>query len=222
MLIFKTKHSMYAIPREVISNNWMTVVFLFMWVLLFVLKKIDPEKLRGTISSVFNKGFIEIETQEEFSFFTVFQSVLFLFSTLVFSLFFSILISEYVENYKLEAAFFLKVFLGVFGYLLFKRLLEFLLATLFSIKKEVNYFLFSKYSYLYAVSFAGFLGLLIYSYSYSNSVFLALLLGVLLTVRFLVLFTNNKKLILNELFYFMLYLCAFEIAPLLVLFVKVF
>jgi hypothetical protein len=40
---------------------------------------------------------------------------------------------------------------------------------------------------------------------------------ILLVLRYSLVLVNNKKLITNNLFYFMLYLCALEIAPLAII-----
>ncbi len=213
---------MQAIEREVIANDWITLAFVFAFVLIGVLKSLDAQKLKGYFFSFFNKGFIELEAEENTSFFTPFHIVLTLFTTTIMSLFFYFLLEQNALNFRHDYTLFFKI-LGCICFLsLVRWMLEFLIGKLFEIETEIRLFLFFKYGYLHVISISLFLLLIIYVYSYKNY---ALLWGAFLFLAFIraiLLFTNNKKLILSKLFYFILYICAFEIAPLFILIKSVF
>jgi hypothetical protein len=214
---------MEAVQRDVLSNNWIVLIFIFSIGILFFLKIFNTDKLKGYATSIFNKGFIEIEAEENyfrFSFFHVGFSFFFLLMLTV-----SIYLTMH-QNFQKEAFLFLD-YLQVSKYVLLcltiRYVVDFLLIILFEIRDSlVTYFFFSRRSYSYSIS----LGLLIlnifYFYTFNSYYFLIFGIIALFSIRYLLILYYNKNLIIKELFYFILYLCAFELAPLFVLFKLIF
>ena len=64
---------MEALQRVILSNDWITIIFLVSLAVLFFLKLFEAEKLKGYAASIFNKGFIEIEAEDNSSFFSFFH-----------------------------------------------------------------------------------------------------------------------------------------------------
>jgi len=209
---------MEPVQRVFLSNNWMTITFVVALIFLVVLKTINPSKLKGYAFAIFNKGFVEVETEKSVPIFSFFKSILFLFSSLILSVAVFILMQKNIDIKTSNVILFLQIFISLTIYLLVKRLLEYSIGLLFEINNGLKYFIFSKYSSLYSASFAVFILVVMHTYSFLNTVGLLILLCLLTVLRFVVILINNKKLILSELFYFILYLCAFEIAPLFILF----
>ncbi len=209
---------MEAILRDFSHHNWITYVMLFCFFLLFFLKTLNPTLLKGVAFSLFNKGFVELESEKNKALFSLFEMTLFLFSSLTIS--FVILIFKHqnsMANLMGLNSFFL-VFLVVFSFLFVKSIVTFLLLHLFSLKSTLHIFFFANKMYFYNLSIVFYVLLIVYFYSFENSWFLGGFIVFFLVLRFVILFENNKNLISSELFYFILYLCALEIAPLLVLF----
>jgi len=214
---------MEAVQRDVLSNNWIVLIFIFSIGILFFLKIFNTDKLKGYATSIFNKGFIEIEAEENyfrFSFFHVGFSFFFLLMLTV-----SIYLTMH-QNFQKEAFLFLD-YLEVSKYVLLcltiRYVADFLLIILFEIRDSlVTYFFFSRRSYSYSIS----LGLLtlniLYFYTFNSYYFLIFGIIALFSIRYLLILYYNKNLIIKELFYFILYLCAFELAPLFVLFKLIF
>jgi len=213
---------MQALERELILENWITIILVVSFLLIAVLKSLHSSKLKGYFFAFFNKGFIETEAEENDSFFTVFHSTLLLFSTSIISLFLYFLLKNSTVNFTANTTSFFIIFLLVFSFLVLKWSLEFLISKLFEVNNQVRYFLFLKYSYLHTISFCLFVLLIIYVYGYKNYSVVLLPLLFLIFIRVLLLLINNKKLITSKLFYFILYICAFEIAPLFILIKSVF
>ncbi len=213
---------MQALERIYNTHNWITIVLVFLFLTIFLMKVIDPKKLKGYALSVFSKNFIEDETEEDTSFFNSFQIVISLFSGIVLSVVLYFLIIHYSSNTATGFFTFFMIFISVFLYFIVKWSLEYALSIVFQIKKSVRFFVVSKFSYLYSISFLLFFGIVLVEYSQLNTHFLLYLSIVLFLFRFVLHFFNNKKLIFNKLFYFILYFCAFEIAPLLILFKLMF
>lgn len=214
---------MEAVQRDVLSNNWIVLIFIFSIGILFFLKIFNTDKLKGYATSIFNKGFIEIEAEENyfrFSFFHVGFSFFFLLMLTV-----SIYLTMH-QNFQKEAFLFLD-YLQVSKYVLLcltiRYVADFLLIILFEIRDSlVTYFFFSRRSYSYSIS----LGLLtlniLYFYTFNSYYFLIFGIIALFSIRYLLILYYNKNLIIKELFYFILYICAFELAPLFVLFKLIF
>ena len=209
---------MQALDKITSSTNWILLVLVFLFVIIAILKIIDAEKLKGYVFALFNKGFIESEAEEDILFFSSFYSLLFVFSATVLALIISLLASEINVAFSLTFSSFLSVLKLVFSYLIVKRFLELAFARLLLIKKQVRFFLVCKLSYLYSISFFLLVFYILFLFSPLNYFYFTVIILGLFTLRYLFLLTSNKKLVFSELFYFILYICAFEIAPLLTLF----
>ncbi|MCL7752339.1 DUF4271 domain-containing protein [Polaribacter sp. Z022] len=213
---------MQALERTIIDTNWITILLVSLLVFIFLLKGISVKRLKRIAFSFLNIGAIEDEIEENNSFFNAFKSLIFVFSTTVLSLVLYKALVYYFSSFKQGLIVFFKVFGLVFTYFIVKKLLEFLFSQLFMLSKQVKFFLFSKAIYLYSVSLFLLIGIVLVEYSQLNTSFLVYFSLVLFSIRFLLYVINNKNLILKELFYFILYLCAFEIAPLFILFKLLF
>jgi hypothetical protein len=207
-----------ALDKITTSTNWILLVLVFLFVIIAVLKIIDAEKLKGYVFALFNKGFIEDEAEEDTSFFSSFYSLLFVFSGIVLALIMSLFASEIKVGFSLTFSSFLSVLKLVFSYLIVKRFLELAFARLLLIKKQVRFYLVCKLSYLYSISFFLLVFCILFYFSPLNYLCFTLITLAVFFLRYLFLLLNNKKLVFSELFYFILYICAFEIAPLLTLF----
>mgnify|MGYP000471712182 CR=1 FL=1 len=208
---------MQALDRIVFSNNWLTLVFVFALLLLVILKTNNQQKLFGYFKAFFIKGFITKKTEERESLLNFFNIVLLCFSAIVYAVFFS-LISELFLDATVKFTVFITVLGFVFAYLILFLVLDVGLAKLFEIQNETSYLFSTKIAYLYNTSLMLFPVLIVVNYSNLN---LSVLFGVfilLFLLSLLLMFVNNKNLILNKLFYFILYLCALEIAPLLIIY----
>lgn len=208
---------MNVLDRIDFSNNWLTLVLLFLLLLIAILKSINQQKLFGYSRAFFLKGFIAKKTEERESFFNVFNLVLFFFSSIIFGVVISLFV-QYFLDFKLSFMLFIKIYSLVLVYLFVFILLDRIIANLFEINNEVSYLLSSKIAYLYNTSLLLFPVLVIINYSFTSTFVLFWFLIGFLLLSILLLVVNNKNLIINKLFYFILYLCALEIAPLLIIY----
>ncbi|WP_445757221.1 DUF4271 domain-containing protein [Polaribacter sp.] len=204
------------------SNDWMTLVLLLLFGVLFLINIVDSAKFKEIIFSLFKISFLEQEIDDNYQFINGFQLLFSFFSVVVLSLvFFDIKVVYFGVNWSIFEGFF-KVFLGLLGYFLLKNLVEFVLVYLFFLKRKITYFMISKTNYFFAISVCIFFVLLLKQYAHLNPVFIYYFAGFLFLVSFIIYLINNKNLILNHLFYFILYICALEIAPLLIVFKLMF
>lgn len=208
---------MQAVEKVTLANNWITGIFLFLFLSIFLLKLLDSKRLKESFFTFFNVSFLEDEDTEATNFFDPFQMVIFFFSVVVLSLITHKFIVFKVVNFQNTFAAFLQIFIALFTYFLVKRILEYLLSLLFLIKKGIHFFIISKYNYLYSLSFLAYIALILNEYATINERYIFYFTGFLFVTRLIFFSIRNKKLIFNKLFYFILYICAFEIAPLFVL-----
>lgn len=213
---------MQALEKITNDNYWFTIVLVCLLLSVFFLKAIDAKKLKANAFALFLRGVLEKEKEDAVTIVTPFKTIVFLFSTLVLSCVFYKLIFLKDVNLDKSISTFFTVFISVLSYFVIKRILEYLLSAVFQIKNTLKFFFVSKSSYLYSVCFLLFIALVVEEYAPLNAFWLGCFSLFLFLIRFILHVINNKKLILNKLFYFFLYLCAFEIAPLFILFKLMF
>jgi len=138
------------------------------------------------------------------------------------SIFSFLMYTEFVSTAAFNLVQFFKLLFGVGALVLIKVLLERLIGSLFDIDALIDSYLFQKTTYK---NYTGFILLpvnilLIYTLSPSKSVVYVVLALILLInlIGFITSFKNHQKILLNNLFYFILYLCALEIGPYLILY----
>ena len=213
---------MQALEKIIPSNNWITILLVALLVFVFLLKGINSIRLKRVFFAFFNNNFTEEESEDRNSFFKGFDILIFFFAMLVFSLILYGFLINYDGRKEKEFLFFAKIFLATSFYFIVKWFLEYLVSVLFLIKSEIRFFLVSKSTYLYTISFTLFIATILFMYTNLTIVFLNFIAVGLFLVRFVFHIINNKKLILSKFFYFILYICAFEIIPLLILYKLMF
>jgi hypothetical protein len=207
-----------ALEKIVIDTNWVSFILVFLFAIIALLKIIDAEKLKGYVFAMFHKSFLEDELREDTSFFSSFYSLLFLFSCTVLALIMSLLISERNEDFSFSFSFFLLVLGIIFSYFILKSILELLMVKLFLINKQVRFYVVSKFGYLYSISFFLLILFVLFQFGPLNFSFFVTIASGLFFLNFVLHVFNNKNLVFSKLFYYILYLCAFEISPLIIMF----
>ena len=208
---------MQALERSFLSNDWLTFVLVLLTLVVFFLRGLNQEKLQGYFLGLFNKGFIDTEVEERLTIFNTFYIVQFLFCVLVIAL--SVFtIANHYQGFANPLNSYLWICLGTLTYLILKKALEYGISMVLQIQGGVKFYLISKSTYLYSFSYFIFAFIVLFFYADLpiNSLFFFFGFGFLF--RLILMITYNKNLIFNHLFYFILYICAFEIAPLLILF----
>ena len=209
---------MQALERIDFSNNWITLVFILCLLLLFVLKTLNSQQFFEYSRAFFLKGFIEKKVEERASFFTAFNVILYVFSVLVYALFFTHLVSIFSVDITINFQLYLKITGIVFGYYSIFKFLDFLLCSLLEVRHQLANVIAAKLGYSYNIALFLFPFLLLTTYSFLNIYGLLSVFIILFTLSFVLSFINNKNLIISKLFYFILYLCALEITPLLIIY----
>lgn len=151
------------------------------------------------------------------------NALLFIFSTLVISLFVHLLFKAFKPNVFVSGfTFYLQLVIGIGVLLLLKYVFENIVSIILNIEHLITKYTFYKSSFRYFFSFILFPFVIINTYSIEISSLLLNLLIVFFAIFYLIVliwfYAKNRSLIISNLFYFILYLCALEISPYLILY----
>jgi hypothetical protein len=211
-----------AIERVLENNEVITWMFGLVFFLLTCVQLLFSVRLKSLLSSFFSKYyFLDFQTalQDTFSLFNV---LLFLIQNLILSIFLFKACVFLEIDFDNDLLFFLKLFTSLTMYFLFQYIVGKVFSYLFDYEDRFNHIHVLKFSYMKVVSF-GLLPFLLttHYFPYFQIEFLSygtlVVLCILLTIRVVFIISFNNKWILQSLFYFILYICSLEIAPLLII-----
>ncbi|MEH6408357.1 MAG: DUF4271 domain-containing protein [Leeuwenhoekiella sp.] len=214
---------MEAVERIILNNDWTTLILVSCLLLLAVVKLAYESYFIDFIELVVNQKYL-IKSSQEIKFENPFNLLLFTVQLLSISLFLFIVAEDFslLNNTTPSSLLFLRVFLFYSLFIGVKYLTEKMAAVLFNGEKEVEIYHYHKLVYrnYFAILLIPVNALLIYTFE-PDPLAIKIIIGVLLLLNGVSLFNTLKKyekLIYSHLFYFILYLCAFEIAPYFILF----
>jgi len=210
--------------RNVPTYELFTILIVVSLLFITLAKAIYPRRFNDFVSVIGNSKYLKIYVREQ-KFLDKFDALLFvnlILSTAIFC-FICFHYDSALLTPSSDDLFKLVVGIGIF--VLIKVLLERLIGSLFEIDKLIDAYLFQK------ISYKNYLGLLllpinvflIFSFK-PNLTIIYIIIIILLIINVSGLFTTiktNQSLIKQNLFYFILYLCALEIAPYIIIY-KVF
>jgi len=207
--------------REIISNEWFTILIVLSIGILAFAKAAFSSRFNDFLWVIGNSKYLKIYARDQ-KFIDQFDGLLFLNLIITSSLFYFIWQNTFVEPTSFDLVLFFKLIVGIGALILIKVLLERLIGSLFEIDSLIDSYVFQKTNY------KNYIGLvllpiniiLIFAVQPSEVIiyFIIGFLFVINLVGFVTTFKMHQKLILNNLFYFILYLCALEIAPYIILY----
>ncbi|MBN4085022.1 DUF4271 domain-containing protein [Flavobacteriaceae bacterium AH-315-B10] len=207
--------------REIISNEWITILIVLSIGILAFTKAAFSNRFNDFLWVIGSSKYLKIYSRKQ-KFIDWFEGLLFLNFIMSLSLFFIILDNTFFESIAFSISFFVKLLIGIGAIILIKMLLERLIGSIFEIDSLIDSYIFQKTNY------KNYIGLvllpinilLIFTVQPTKTI-LYFAIGLLLIINLVGIITSFKmhqKLILNNLFYFILYLCALEIAPYIILY----
>jgi hypothetical protein len=207
--------------RQIGQTDWITLVIFGSTVFLVLAKALFYSRAMNFIILPFNNKYVFLYNKKDrlMNGFHVLCSV---FLLLNISLFLYHGISLYrPEGLLAPLLLFGVIFASLFLFLLLKILAQLGIGTIFNSRATISEILFKKLSYLNysALVMLCFNLLLTYVFPESASVFFvgAALVLIVLTLGWTTIIKTHLKFITSHFFYFILYLCALEIAPLIIL-----
>lgn len=206
-----------------LNNDWITFVFFIILSILTTEKFLFGNRLVQTSTFFIKKNNLLSQfNREKNTFFNLFQILFYIVDVLTIAL----LIYFLIENLDIQMMLFgfelyIGIAIGTALYFLFRFLIGAFLAYSLELGAIHNKITFYKINYLnntviWILPFV----LLVAYYNYHTSIVInttLIIFCILLIFRYVFLIINNKNLIINNLFYFILYLCVLEIAPLVII-----
>jgi hypothetical protein len=146
-----------------------------------------------------------------------FTIALFLVQIISFAFFIQLSLSYFGYASKTDWILYLQIITFLIYFVLSKFLIEKIIATAFDIDEFIEHFNLQKVIYrTYMGLFILPINVILFYYDNISRSVPLLIIGIMLTVNTFVYFVsvkNHQNLIFSKLFYFILYLCALEIAP---------
>ncbi len=207
--------------RTITSYDWVTLVIFSSLVLLVIAKILFASRFMNFIILPFNSKYIFMYNKKDrlIHGFHLFMTA---FQILNFSLYlFWVLSILEGQNSSLSPLFFLMILGLMVGFVILKILLQLGNALVFDNYRTISEFIFKKLSYLNYSSGIMFLSNVIFAYiSPGSETVVYVSIFLILTVNMIgwvTLIKSRQKFITAYFFYFILYLCALEIAPFVII-----
>ncbi|MGV6830668.1 MAG: DUF4271 domain-containing protein [bacterium] len=206
--------------REILSLEIITIlltVAMFLWV---AAKIISPSKFYDYIAVLNITRYLKVHAKEEQNL-SSFNTLLSLSSLISFTilLFYLLNIMGYtmILSWKSMAL----IGLSILSYFAIKQAVERLLAFIFEIESFTLDLIFIRTTYRNYAGVIAFIGSLLLAFTaLDNRIIIYVsttLIGLLFLFSNYIFYRNNEKVIIGNIFYFILYLCALEIGPLIII-----
>ncbi|QBZ97396.1 DUF4271 domain-containing protein [Flavobacterium sangjuense] len=203
-------------PRILEPRDWATYLFVFSFVLIAITKTAFETRFSEFLRILVSDKYIKVykDTSHLMSGFTI---LLFVVQIISFSFFIQLVLNYFGYVSKTDWVIFLRIFTFFGIFVLSKFLIEKIVATIFNIEEFAEQFNLQKVSYR---TFIGLILLPINIYLFYNNtpsnILIYCTIVVILIINlfsYLVSLKIYQNLLIGKLFYFILYLCALEIAP---------
>jgi hypothetical protein len=203
-------------PRILEPKDWATYLFVFSFVLIAIIKTAFETRFSEFLRILVSDKYIKVykDTSHLMSGFTI---LLFIVQIISFSFFIQLVLNFFGYVSKTDWVIFIRIFTFFGIFVLSKFLIEKIVATIFNIEEFAEQFNLQKVSYR---TFIGFILLPINIYLFYNNtpsnIIIYFTIAVILIINlfsYLVSLKIYQNLLIGKLFYFILYLCALEIAP---------
>ncbi|MBT8266238.1 MAG: DUF4271 domain-containing protein [Bacteroidia bacterium] len=210
--------------RNIISNEWFTILIVLCLIIIAFTKLSFSRRFNDFVTVVGNSNYLKIYRRDQ-KFIDQFDGLLFLNLVISASIFVFLAFTTLIDPIEFDIFLFIKILVAIGAIILIKVLLERLIGSLFDIDDLMDSYIFQKTNYR---NFTGLFLLpinilLIYSFEPTSVIIYVVMAFIVLIhlIGFLTTFKSYQNVIIENLFYFILYLCALEFGPYILLY-KVF
>ena len=211
--------------REHFPTEIFTILIMAGLILTATAKLLYPKRFQEFFSILVSFKYLRVYSREQ-KFFDVFEAILFGNLVIGLAIFTFIFYNNDFQNNHLSQSLLFKIGFVIGVFMLIKVLIERLISSILNLDFIINDYLFEKINYK---NFLGLIlipinALLIYRIEPSNSVLLVIvsILLIINSIGLIFFFKKHQNTIKKNFFYFILYLCALEISPYLVLYKLIF
>ena len=202
-------------PRVIETKDWATFVFLLSFILIAITKTVFETRFNEFLRILVSDKYIKVY-KDSTNLMSGFTILLFIVQIISFSFFIQVLLDYFGYVKKTDWVSFIRISSLLTIFVLSKFLIEKIIAETFEIEEFIEQFNLQK------VGYRTFIGLLILPvniylfYNNPSNYLIFITLAVILIINmatYLISLKNYQNLLIGNLFYFILYLCALEIAP---------
>lgn len=203
-------------PRTIGARDWATLIFVLLMTIVVVVKSVFETRFQEFMRLAFSEKYIKVYRDSSYlmSGFTIFLFVVQLASL---AFFVQLMLHHFIQTSKTDGILYIQILTFLSVFVLSKFLIEKIIGTAFNIEEFADQYNLQKVSYR---TYVGLLLLpvnliLFYNSNPSNFLIYFLIVVILLInlLTYALSLKNYQNLLLSKLFYFILYLCALEIAP---------
>ena len=203
-------------PRITENKDWATVLFVLSFAIIAITKSVFENRFGDFANLIFSNKYTKVyrDSSHLKSGFTV---ALFFVQVISLAFFIQISLSYFSSASKTDWLLYIQIFTFLVFFILSKYLIEKIIATSFNIEEFMEQFNLQKVTYrTYIGLFILPLNIILFYYdSFSRNIPLVIIAIIIVIniLTYLISIKNYQNLIFGKLFYFILYLCALEIAP---------
>ena len=203
-------------PRIIENKDWATFLFVLSFATIALTKSVFENRFADFTKLIYSDKYIGVykDSSHLMSGFTI---ALFLVQIISFAFFIQLSLSHFGYASKTDWILYIQIITFLIYFVLSKFLIEKIIATAFNIDEFIEHFNLQKVIYrTYIGLFILPINVILFYYDNISRSIPLLILGIILTVNTFAYFVsvkNHQNVIFSKLFYFILYLCALEIAP---------
>ena len=210
---------MEFIERHIESLDWVTILLVGCLIATAIAKQLYPKRFEEFIILPLTNKYFLIQGKND-DLIHPFNLLLFISQIGVVSLFIHLFFKSKAND---NPWLFVQILTGYTAFILIKVSVEKIISVIFSIEGIINQYIYLKLSYKNFLALVLFLGNVLFYYLIEPSkkmlIIFALSIIFLNIISLINSYKTYKKNILNNFFYFILYLCALEISPFIILYI---
>ncbi len=207
--------------RIIQTNDWATYLLVLCFLLMALAKYFYPRRFTDFMVLPLNNKFFMVHGKED-KIEHPFNIMFFVIQIICFAVFVNLLLNNFL-GYKQNNLWLLIRIGTAYGvFVMGKVTIEKIVANTFSIDGIIDHYLFQKLGYRNFIALLLFCGILFFLYILPNHgdsiLFFAVAILIINVVALIYTYQKNTILIASNFFYFILYLCALEISPYIILY----
>ena len=203
-------------PRIIDSKDWATVLFVLSFAIIAVTKSVFENRFADFANLIYSNKYIKVY-KDSTNLKSTFTLSLFLVQVISLAFFIQITLSYFGHASKTDWLLYIQIVTLLVFFILSKYLIEKIIATSFNIEEFMEQFNLQKVTYrTYIGLFILPFNIILFYYDSISKNIPLLIIAIILIINmltYLISIKNYQNLIFSKLFYFILYLCALEIAP---------
>lgn len=203
-------------PRVIENKDWATILFVLALTMVAIAKSAYGNRFYDFMKLLFSDKYNKIyrDTSNLMSAFTV---IMFIINMISLAFFIQLVLHYFGYVSKNDWVIFIQIITFLLVFVLSKYLIEKIIATSFNIEEFVEQYNLQKVNYRTYVGLLILpLDIILFYSKYTTKTVIFLIIGIFLIINFInyiISLKNYQNLLFRKLFYFILYLCALEIAP---------